>query len=1083
MRILELRFKNLNSLYGEWVIDFTTPEYVQDGIFAITGPTGAGKSTILDAICLALYGRTPRLKSINKSGNEIMSRQTGDCFAEVRFEVKDRQFRCHWSQRKARKKPDGNLIDSQHEIADATTGQILASKKRDVSVRVEAETGMDFDRLTRSMLLAQGGFAAFLAAVPDDRSPILEQITGTKVYSDISKGVHARWRDEAEKLTVLQAQVAEIGILSEEQEADFIRELSIKQAIEKKERAKNEAIRKVILWLSGMDALKAELSDIERESRALDHELKAFEPDRAILKAGLTAAELESDHVTLVSKRGRQDQALKALADAQERLGGHEKQLKLAVIRLETAEADVVRAKDERKKELVLIKSVREQDAIILQKTSQLKTDRSACKKIETRMLTEKQIHKKAKSNQAVAVKDLSLAKAYLAANEPDAALVMELTGIREQFKALDSLRTDTLRLEHRRVELRKTSEKHTGLYKKQETSCRKCREKQADARKTVESTTKRLGRLLKERLLREYRDEHAGLLREMAYLRKIESLEKERERLVAGKPCPLCGAQDHPFAVGSLPEMDETEEKIKGLAVLIREAEHLETDLKQGELKENTAAKAVAEAEKQLVRARHEKENALADASRTQKELEAGLEQSNELKQLVLMRLKPFGIKTVPDKGLEGLSKDLGVRQENWQYHLDCQTGIEKRLSELTAILKSLDAVLETLDDTLKEKRGIVCAHQTDLEKLISDRQGVYGEKKPDKEEARVEDRVIAAETSARAARKDQDKTRQGLNDLNTRITAVKDAIKKREPELETMTTFFAGECQKKGFETEDAFVLARLSLDRRNQLSLRAGNLDEKQINLSTRKKDREARLLTETSRKLTTEPLGDLEIKKTQSMAALTAIGEKVGAIKQKLSDNTAAKARVKEKVTAIDAQKIEWDRWDALHALIGSADGKKYRNFAQGLTFEVMVSHANQQLERMSDRYLLIRDEKQPLELNIVDNYQAGEIRSTKNLSGGESFIVSLSLALGLSSMASRNVRVDSLFLDEGFGTLDENALEVSLEALSGLHQKGKLIGVISHVPALKERISTQVSILPLSGGKSQITGPGCIRIKA
>jgi exonuclease SbcC len=160
------------------------------------------------------------------------------------------------------------------------------------------------------------------------------------------------------------------------------------------------------------------------------------------------------------------------------------------------------------------------------------------------------------------------------------------------------------------------------------------------------------------------------------------------------------------------------------------------------------------------------------------------------------------------------------------------------------------------------------------------------------------------------------------------------------------------------------------------------------------------------------------------------------------------------------------------------MIGSSDGKKYRNFAQGLTFELMVSHANRQLIKMTDRYLLIRDEGQPLELNVVDNYQAGEIRSTKNLSGGESFIVSLSLALGLSKMASRKVRVDSLFLDEGFGTLDEETLETALENLAGLQQDGKLIGIISHVPGLQERISTQIEILPVSGGKSIINGPGC-----
>ena len=166
---------------------------------------------------------------------------------------------------------------------------------------------------------------------------------------------------------------------------------------------------------------------------------------------------------------------------------------------------------------------------------------------------------------------------------------------------------------------------------------------------------------------------------------------------------------------------------------------------------------------------------------------------------------------------------------------------------------------------------------------------------------------------------------------------------------------------------------------------------------------------------------------------------------------------------------------------LHELIGSADGKKYRNFAQGLTFEMMIGHANRQLQKMTDRYLLIRDDAQPLELNVVDNYQAGETRSTKNLSGGESFIVSLALALGLSHMAGKNVRVDSLFLDEGFGTLDEEALDTALETLAGLQQDGKLIGVISHVPALKERISAQIQVNPQSGGRSVISGPGCSRI--
>lgn len=139
---------------------------------------------------------------------------------------------------------------------------------------------------------------------------------------------------------------------------------------------------------------------------------------------------------------------------------------------------------------------------------------------------------------------------------------------------------------------------------------------------------------------------------------------------------------------------------------------------------------------------------------------------------------------------------------------------------------------------------------------------------------------------------------------------------------------------------------------------------------------------------------------------------------------------------------------------------------------------MISHANRQLQRMTDRYLLRHDDANPLHLSVVDDYQAGEVRSTKNLSGGEGFIVSLALALGLSQMASRNVRVDSLFLDEGFGTLDEDALENALTTLGNLQQDGKMIGIISHVEALKERISAQIVVTPDGGGRSVLSGPGC-----
>ncbi|HBN15688.1 MAG TPA: chromosome segregation protein SMC, partial [Pseudohongiella sp.] len=119
MRILGIRFQNLNSLLGEWEIDFTDPAYTSDGIFAIIGPTGAGKSTLLDAMCLALYGQTPRLGSITASSNEIMSRQSGECFAEITFSTQQGRYRAFWAQHRARKKPDGKLQAARHEVVDA----------------------------------------------------------------------------------------------------------------------------------------------------------------------------------------------------------------------------------------------------------------------------------------------------------------------------------------------------------------------------------------------------------------------------------------------------------------------------------------------------------------------------------------------------------------------------------------------------------------------------------------------------------------------------------------------------------------------------------------------------------------------------------------------------------------------------------------------------------------------------------------------------------------------------------------------------------------------------------------------------
>ncbi|MCA9059998.1 MAG: AAA family ATPase, partial [Planctomycetaceae bacterium] len=192
MKLLELRLRNLNSLAGDWRINFQDPQYINNGLFTITGPTGAGKTTLLDAICLALYGRTPRLSIVSGSDNEIMSRSSGECFAEVSVQTRSGTYRATWSQRRARGAADGKLQQPRHELADHITGEILSSKLKETQEAVRRVIGLDYGQFTRSILLAQGEFAQFLQATEKEKSEILERITGTEIYSHIGQSVYER---------------------------------------------------------------------------------------------------------------------------------------------------------------------------------------------------------------------------------------------------------------------------------------------------------------------------------------------------------------------------------------------------------------------------------------------------------------------------------------------------------------------------------------------------------------------------------------------------------------------------------------------------------------------------------------------------------------------------------------------------------------------------------------------------------------------------------------------------------------------------------------------------------------------------
>ena len=597
----------------------------------------------------------------------------------------------------------------------------------------------------------------------------------------------------------------------------------------------------------------------------------------------------------------------------------------------------------------------------------------------------------------------------------------------------------------------------------------------------SLQKATDNLNKLLDGKLLREYRTEKDNLLHRIAYIKRIEELEDQRAKLEDGKPCPLCGSTEHPFAEGNVPVPDETELRIESLRTLISEAENQEAAIRDLEELESTARRKWDKSKLRKKNAANNKNATEEVQSEIGSELEKLQTSFRELKLAALDKLQPFGIKEIPESKISSLCDSLKSRMIKWQEQKKEKNKIEKQITVIDGEINRVDAVIIAQTKALTEKEVNLKQLKTDHAIRVNKRKELYGDKQPDDEENRLNKAISDAEEEEKRVRDRNTELQQELTRTQTRVDSLKKHIEQDKPRLKKREDDFSVALMSTGFATEDLFLDSRLTLEERESLTTQEKKLDQAQTGLAARRKDREKRLATETAKNVTNNSRDHLELQLGENQEYHKKLQESITALRHELTQNSTFKDRIKEKQSAVDTQKKECNRWQKLHSLIGSADGKKYRNFAQGLTFELMLSHANQRLEKMTDRYLLIRDMEQPLALNVVDNYQAGEIRSTKNLSGGEGFIVSLALALGLSNMASRKVRVDSLFLDEGFGTLDEEALESALETLSGLRQDGKLIGIISHVRALKERINTQINVTPATGGRSTLSGPSCTKI--
>ena len=1227
MRILTIRFKNLNSLEGEWTIDLTHPAFLHEGIFAITGPTGAGKTTILDAICLALYGRTPRLSKINKNANEIMSRHSGECFSEVVFEAASGKYRCYWSQHKSRRKANGELQSPKQEISDVITGKILESKIKNVAAYIENVTGMDFDRFTRSMMLAQGGFAAFLQASPDERSPILEQITGTEIYSQISKGVHERRVNEHKKLELLHAECSQCVVLSSEEEETLSLAYHQKQCLDKELAEKIHKNQQTLQFLENVRQLEQSLKSVQVEISELDKKKIAFQPKQSQLDWANKALELEADYAELCVQRKNLKDLQFSLTQCQNQQPSIENKVKQKLSFNLEAEEQYRLKKNFYSAQLPIIGHVRTLDRTLSDRELEIAelTKEIQCLNLELEKILDELEHDEKRLKQ----KNLALERLenILLQTKGDAALIESLALIQKQAVSWQELNqcANEKRLEfvHLQEKVKKANEDfllskktvslsedkvsqlkldhHSEVDRinlllegkdvvawRQALSCAmKRKECLVSAKREIDQFmtfqnnftefTKKQQQCLQslDVILKEITQQHeiqtsveADLLLQeetVKRLRLIANFEEARHQLEEEKPCPLCGSLDHPYVHSySDEDKDEAERKLKQLKNESKQSSQILFDkkIKQGELNQqlhflidniadqkksmdsalslfntyvyelavrelfnrlpgiedvNRLDKLVVDHESEMEKlnkvletvesAIKRKDNILATLSKMKDDLSTAQEQLQE-KQFNLHSaqqewdlatrsyqllneqrseslaqfneyIKPFISKALKPESLPSVLDELKQRRCEWESNCDKRETTQQELISLTHQKQLKYSARNNLEVQLTHAQK---KHQTLVDsqmKQKQERNSIFECRHPDEVENELIFNVETAQEIAKQCQKEWYDAQSESAQLNAKMYEFSIKINQLQKTTDNAERDFTQRLDKKCFHDEHGFREARLNETQRQILHKQSHEISQKFIELQETKRNIEKQLDSDKEKINKENGLERLKVMQISLIDQQKELNKELGVIQGKLTDNEKLKASKKKAMESLLAQQTEIQRWDNLHSLIGSSDGKKFRNFAQGLTFELLVSRANDQLQKMTDRYLLFRSRVQPLSLNVLDNYQAGEERSTQNLSGGESFIVSLSLALGLANIASQNVRVDSLFLDEGFGTLDEEALDTALETLSHLNKEGKLIGVISHVPALKERISTQIQVKPSQGGKSQLVGPGCM----
>jgi len=1037
MKILKVEFENINSLAGKWCIDFTDPSYseLDHSLFVISGKTGMGKTSILDAITLALYGATPRQGVIynGNDGNAVMTSDKGTCFARVTYRCRKGTYVSEWNQRRARDRADGNLQNAQGKIWRIENPQnpiFTGNTGRNSELaRANAEIiQLDYSQFCRSIMLAQGEFSKFLTSEEKERADILEKLNGTEKYRRIGKKVGDHRREAKAAKDTSQAAFDALNNTMPKAE-DIEKDKALLAEVADKEKAltdKKKDLEARIAWRNSMNESTRSLESAETELEKANKDKSEFAGNEKRLADAEKARECATLHTELQGFRKHEADDKAKLENFQKQLPQVASDLKSAGDNKAIAEKEKTATEQFIAENETLWNEIRKLDQDVKNATS-VKAEAENRKATAAQSLSEAEAELKKAQD---AIKSLEPQVESLAQTQEANAKDAELAGIIPQ--------SETLVASIRGFDKKIADEE-------------KAKKAFADDLKKAEEGLNDANALKQELL-----EQQNELFRNdvLALANVIQN------HLEEGKACPVCGSTEHPACghsngtVADESSVTSTAEKIRELNTKLQDADAKLGQYENAKSRALTAGNAASENIESLNSQKNEASEKVAELWKPWAEFDLANADSTlaDLK----LRLQQF---TANKTKFDKLSNDLAIARNNVELYGKKVQHEQDHLEKETATLDDVSRKLDELRRSRNEKFG-------------------------DKDVEAVAKEATASKTAAANKYDATDKAFRNIenrhNELNTQIAALKGSLEKTAGDIKTASEKFMNAIAAKGFADESAFQAALLQ--------------EAEFTKLQNEKKRIDGAIATATGKKqAATEALEKLKAERSDD-TPLQALTDGKAAVEKELGElqgsSGAARARVKaytENVAQLqilqkdlDAKKAELSRWEAMGEWFGVMDGSDFATFVQGLTFKSLLKLANKHLAIVKDRFRLVAEGN--LGFKVADS-EFGNDRRISNLSGGEKFLVSLSLALGIADFASRNVRVESLFMDEGFGTLDDDTLEDVMYCLRCQQREGKMLGIITHVESVVNSISQKIMLERSTSqkGHSTITGPGVTRV--